>query len=313
MLSDRTYMRDDYPRQNTSVTTWLICAIIAGYVVQNVAARWMGPGVERSFNNLLALSGDSLLSFKVWTLLSYSFLHSMSSFLHVVFNLLWIWLLGRELLPLLGARRFLWLYGGGVVGGGLLWLGVNWNEPSLLFGASAGVCALLMVYAAINPNKSITLLLFFIVPVTIKPKWLVIFIGGFDLLGFLFYEAVSGTGIGNIAHSAHLGGFAIGWLFFRYVYERDWQGFGGGDQSMELPGWMKRKSDTASSSRPYKVNLGGSSAGSSSSSSRGEARHLDLKAEVDRILDKINTSGFGALTDEEKRILDRAKDMLNRR
>ena len=39
----------------------------------------------------------------------------------------------------------------------------------------------------------------------------------------------------------------------------------------------------------------------------------EVKAEVDRILDKINTSGFGALTDEEKRILDRAKDMLNRR
>jgi len=311
MLSDRTYMRDEYSRHSTSVSTWLICAIIAGYVVQNIAARWLGPGMERSFNNLLALSGESMASFKVWTLISYSFLHSMSSFLHVVFNLLWIWLLGRELVPLLGNKRFLWLYGGGVVGGALLWLTVNYNDPNLLFGASAGVCALLMVYAAIHPNKSITLLLFFIVPVTIKPKWLVIFIGGFDLLGFLFYEAVGGVGIGNIAHSAHLGGFAVGWLFFRYVYQGDWQGLGGDRPAMELPAWMKRGRE--GSSRPYKVNVGGNNPTSTFSTKGDSSRHVDLKAEVDRILDKINTSGFGALTDEEKRILDRAKDMLNRR
>jgi hypothetical protein len=38
----------------------------------------------------------------------------------------------------------------------------------------------------------------------------------------------------------------------------------------------------------------------------------DLRAEVDRILDKINSQGFGALTEEEKRKLDEAKDMLSR-
>jgi hypothetical protein len=33
---------------------------------------------------------------------------------------------------------------------------------------------------------------------------------------------------------------------------------------------------------------------------------------VDRILDKINSQGFGSLTDEEKQILDHAKDILNK-
>ncbi len=312
MLSDRSYMRDDYQRPSTSVTTWLICMIIAGYVLQNIAARWLGDGAEQSFNNLLALSGDSIKSFKIWTLLSYSFLHSMTSFLHVVFNLLWIYLLGRELMPLLGGKRFLWLYGGGVAAGGILWLAVNWSDNSMLFGASAGVCALLMVFAAINPNKPITFLLFFVLPVTIRPKWLVICLGGFDLLGFLFYEAVGSRGIGGIAHSAHLGGFALGWLFFRYVYERNWQGFGSDSPAMELPGWLKRNKSRRTESGAYQVNVGGSST-TKRAGSKAQARHVDLKAEVDRILDKINTSGFGALTDEEKRILDRAKDMLNRR
>ena len=39
----------------------------------------------------------------------------------------------------------------------------------------------------------------------------------------------------------------------------------------------------------------------------------DVRKEVDRILDKINRSGFGSLTDQEKKILDAARDLLNRR
>lgn len=311
MLSDRTYMRDDYPRQTTSVVTWLICTIVAGFILQNVAWRWLGDAPGRSFDNLLALSASGLATGKIWTLLTYSILHSMSSFLHVVFNALWIFLLGRELLPLLGSKRFLWLYGGGVVGGGILWLTVNWNAHSMLVGASAGVCALLMVFAAINPNRPITLLLFFIVPVTIRPKWLVIFIGGFDVLGFLFHEMVGSGGIGGVAHSAHLGGFAIGWLFFRFVHTGNWSGFGAGGTSMEMPRWMKRTPKHPAASGNYQVNVGTKSA--SAPASRPASRHVDLRDEVDRILDKINVSGFGALTDEEKRILDRAKDQMNRR
>ena len=165
-----------------------------------------------------------------------------------------------------------------------------------------------MVFAAINPNRSITLLLFFIVPVTIKPKWMVMFLLGFDLLGFLFYELPGGAGINNIGHSAHLGGFAAGWLFFRYVHQRGESTSGQSAPSIELPVWLKR-SKPQTGKAAYQVNVGGAKKAPSSSPSR----HLDLTAEVDRILDKINVDGFGALTDEEKRILDRAKDSLNKR
>ena len=39
----------------------------------------------------------------------------------------------------------------------------------------------------------------------------------------------------------------------------------------------------------------------------------ELRAEVDRILDKINSDGFGALTADEKQLLDDARDVLSRR
>lgn len=308
MLSDRSYMRNDYPRETTSVLTWLMCTIVAGFILQHVFWKWLGEGAGRSFENLVALTPDGLLSGKLWTLATYSLLHDPRHFLHIVGNLLGIYFLGRFLLPLLGSKRFIWLFIWGVVAGGVLWLGVNWGGRGSLVGASAGVCALLMVFAAFNPDRSITLLLFFILPVTIKPKWLIICLLGFDLLGFLFYELGGGYGIGGIGHSAHLGGFAAGWIFFRYVHQQGASSFGDGSTSIELPAWLKRSKRKPAEASSYQVNVG-----SSASSSRGSSgRHFDLRAEVDRILDKINKEGFGALTDEEKRVLDRAKDSLNK-
>ncbi|MCC5022360.1 MAG: hypothetical protein J6386_06020 [Candidatus Synoicihabitans palmerolidicus] len=61
--------------------------------------------------------------------------------------------------------------------------------------------------------------------------------------------------------------------------------------------------------RTYKVNLSSDLKNGAKSSVSPQ----NLRAEVDRILDKINSQGFGALTDDEKQLLDQAKDMLNQR
>lgn len=309
MLSDRSYMRDDYPRETTSVLTWLLCATVSGFILQHIFLKWMGLGAYRSFEQLLSLTSDGILSGKLWTIATYSLLHDPDNFLHLLGNLLGIYFLGRIILPLLGPKRFLWLYISGVASGGLLWMAANFGDQAPLIGASAGVGALLVFFAALNPDRPITLLLFFVVPVSVKPKWLVLFLLGFDLLGFLLSELSTGRGFMGIAHSAHLGGFAAGWLFFYYVHQGGESAFGRSTPSVELPAWLKRSKRQPVKSTAYKVNVGGGQKASSSSSSP----HLDLKAEVDRILDKINVDGFGALTDDEKRILDRAKDSLNKR
>ena len=306
MLSDRSYMRDDYARPTTSVTTWLICATLAGFILQHVTYKWLGVGINASYEGLLGLSVEGIKSGKVWTLVTYCLLHARENLLHIIFNLLWIYLLSRELLPLLGGKRFLWLYGLGVFSGGLLWLATNWTHGGGVVGASAGVFALLMMFAAINPNRPITFLLFFVLPVTIKPKWLVVALGSFDLFGFLFFEVMGDSSLGDVAHSAHLGGLAAGWLFFRYVHEREWKAPDRAT-SIELPAWMRRAKKAPVATPAYKVNL------SSTTTEPARLGKADLKAEVDRILDKINSKGFGSLTDDEKRCLDQAKDLLNRR
>ena len=166
--------------------------MVAGFILQNVFWRWFGARAGAGFDEAFELSIDGLRSGRVWTLFTYGFLHSTVNFMHIVGNLLGLYFLGRELLPLLGNRRFLYLFFGAIVVGGVVWTAVNWNYGGAVIGASAGVVALLIVFACINPNQPITLLLFFILPVTIKPKYLAYGLLAMDALGFLFWE-VTGT------------------------------------------------------------------------------------------------------------------------
>lgn len=296
MLSDRPYMRDDYPRNATPIYTWLISAIIASFVLQFVFPRWLG--LDQTLERYFALTAENVRSGKVWTLFTYSFLHSIGNVLHVVSNLLGVYFLGRVLEPMLGSRRFLWLYVGAVVTGGLLWFATHWHGGSTAIGASAGVAALFVVFACFNPNQPMTFLLFFILPVTLKPKHVAFALLAIELIGFAFYEvmgAVSPFGWA-IAHSAHLGGMLAGWVYFRYLHEAKWS-FPSSRADIELPRWFARKPK----SQPppaFQVDL---------------TRREDLRAEVDRILDKINSHGFGALTPAEKRLLDEARELLSRR
>ncbi|KXU38076.1 hypothetical protein AXK11_01150 [Cephaloticoccus primus] len=285
---------------------WLIAAVIAGFVLQLVFSRWFG--VNRTFTQLFALSPMGFKAGQVWPLLTYAFLHDPTNLLHIGGNLLGLYFLGRELLPVMGERRFLIFYGAATVMGGLLWLGTHWlgRDYSLLLGASASVYGLLTVYACFYPDRRITLLLFFIMPLSVKPKHLAFIALGLSACGFLFYEIMGAASPFGIAHSAHLGGMLTGWLYYRYLHERRWGTGRGGAVSLELPRWFKRRNKKAglttaargASAPKYRVNM---------------SNPADLRAEVDRILDKINTKGFGALTDEEKRLLDSAKDLLSRR
>ena len=294
MLSDRSYMRDNYSTERTSVLAWLISATVAGFVFQIVAARVFDSA--GFFEHLFGLSVGGLKSLRVWSLLTYGFLHDPGNLLHILGNLLGLYFLGRVLLPMLGTRRFLGLYAGAIIAGGVVWAAANWHLGGTLIGASAGVFGLLVVYACFFPHEPVTFLLFFVIPVTLKPKHVAIAALLVDLTGCLFYEVMGAVSPFGFAHSAHLGGMAAGWIYFRYVHEARWRLPSRGVE-IELPRWAKKSGKTAAPAS-FQVNVG---------------TREDLRAEVDRILDKINSHGFGSLSAAEKRLLDEAKDLLSRR
>ena len=289
MLSDRHYQRNDYQRPGTSVLTWLLCALGSAYLLQ-LLFSWLG---NNSIDRLFAFTPHSLATGKVWALFTYALLHA--NLLHLLANGLALYLVGRELLPLLGPRRFSGLVFAAVVAGAAVWLGVHTlrGDSATLMGSSAATFALFIVFACIYPEKEITFLVFFVLPVRVQPRMVAWLIVGLSCAGLAFNELAGGKF--DIAHSAHLGGMLTGWLYYRYFHARH-----GWDRApgpvFEMPAWLKRK-QTEKSTTGYKVSL---------------TSHADLRTEVDRILDKINCSGFGALTDEEKRLLDEAKDLLSR-
>jgi membrane associated rhomboid family serine protease len=275
--------------------TWIIVAIIAGFILQNIFLRWFNAGNLFHYN--LALTAEGFQAGKVWTLLTYSLLHSTSNLLHIIGNLLAIYFLGRELIGLLGERRFLGFCLTAVAVGGLAWTAVHWKGGGILLGASAATCGLLAVFACFFPNRQITFLLFFILPVTVKPKYLAWAVLGLDACGFVFYEIMGAVSPFGIAHSAHLGGMLTGWIYHRYVHDSHWS-LPWQRTEMTLPRWARKAKVSTNPAPRYTVNL---------------ENAADLRAEVDRILDKINSEGFGALTAEEKRVLDGARDQLSRR
>lgn len=297
MLSDRSYMRSDYSRETTSALTWLLSAVIAGSVLQFVFDLFLH---NRAFLHLFGLTPGGLLQGKVWTLLTFTFLHA--NILHLVVNALGLFLIGREIAPMLGSRGVVQFCAGASMLGGLLWFASHFwaANPATLVGASAVVAAMFVFFACVAPEREITFLLFFVLPVTLKPKIAAWIFLALSLLGFLFNELPGGTldwGTG-IAHSAHLGGMLAGWLYYRFFYANNgWDR--AADTSFLARGLFRRAAKAAPPPAAPPPSL--------------PAGPADLRAEVDRILDKINSHGFGALTEQEKRLLDDAKDLLSRR
>ncbi len=300
MFQDRDYLRNDYEAERTSALVWLICAIVAGFLLQNILGRWFDQGAR--VEQYLALSIAGLREGHVWTLFTHSLLHDPDNLLDILFCLLGLFFFGREVLGQVGTKRFLGLYMGMILGGGAVWAATHWIQGGLFMGTSAAVYGLLVLFACFQPNRPITLLLFFVLPVTIKPKylaWAALFI---DLCGWMFYEILRAHSPFGFAHSAHLGGMAIGGLYYWLSQGTLWP-WRQARPRVELPKWMRRKMAPKSAPTNFRVDV--APAGK-------EAGKEALRAEVDRILDKINSQGFGALTDVEKRTLDEARDLLSR-
>ncbi|MCH6256460.1 rhomboid family intramembrane serine protease [Puniceicoccaceae bacterium K14] len=305
MIHDRSYMSSNYGKSPANALTWIIGINVGVFIIQ-----CLEYALSTSFvADLFELSRSGLGKGFVWTVLSYSVLHS-TEFLrpgggllpwHILGNMYLTFMLGRALLPTLGTQRFVQLYVGAALTGGLFWFASTFisADPnaanSALIGASGSVFGLLALFACLYPNQEIQILLFFVVPVKVKPKIVALVLLGASAVLFIATELTSQGS--RIAHSAHLGGMLGGWLFYRYIYMRN-VNF---DFSFRLPNFFKKKpsSKKPGSGYNYTINV--------------KQESKTLQKEVDRILDKINSKGFASLTQEEKHTLDQARDLLNKR
>ena len=270
-----------------SLTVWFLIVYAVVFVAEVAVSSHplhLMPDNEFCFQ-FFALSKTGLLHGYVWQLITYQFMHG--SLLHLLLNGWAIYSFGTELEQLLGRNKFFALMiSSGVVGGifqgfaAFVWP-QYFNIP--VVGASASAFGLVAAFALIYPLREITMLIFYIIPVTMRAKTLLYISGGMALAGFSFPTAAAHY-LGNVAHTAHLGGMLMGVFFVRKILEGN---------------WFERRAENEVRLQP-EVGL----------------RSLETPAvaatmnEVDAILDKISARGIGSLTARERDVLEKARNKM---
>ncbi len=148
------------------------------------------------------------VGFQVWQLVTYGFLHG--GFTHILFNMFALWMFGGAIERLFGSRPFVTYYLACVVGAAIAQLIVvhyftGGIYPTL--GASGGVFGLLLAFGMMFPHQRLMLLF----PPIPMPAWL--FVTGYGVIEL--FLGVTGTQAG-VAHFAHLGGMAAGFVIIQY-------------------------------------------------------------------------------------------------
>jgi membrane associated rhomboid family serine protease len=291
MRRTRPYLQGDYEADRTSLLIWLLSALIGGFVLQLVFGSKLLGGFGGGLEGLLALSGDAVRRGWIWTLLSHGLLHSTSFLFHLVINAVALLFLGRALAPMLGSLRFLGVLAVATIVGGLAWLPLHWNGGELV-GINAGTYAILVVFARFNPRQPLQFLVLFLFPVTLRPLHLVWLLAGFDLMALLAFEVPGRPApFGwSVAGSAHLAGMAVGYSYHRFVHHAAWFNPADRAEAARLRWWGQSPVGTPAVPSPA----------------------ADLRGEVDRILDKISSSGLESLTPGEREVLARARRELSR-
>jgi membrane associated rhomboid family serine protease len=133
-------------------------------------------------------------------LVTSSFLHS--GWPHLLLNMASLYCFGGPLEVVFGAKDFLLIYFGGMVGGDLLSLYIHRHHVYRSYGASGAVCGVIFAYLLLFPGASVGQ---FLMPIPI-PGWL--YCIGFIVTSFIAMKAAKD----NIGHDAHLGGAIVGLL-----------------------------------------------------------------------------------------------------
>jgi len=336
-IHDRQYVRQDFGRaggnpfpsglsgmSGWSFNTWIIVINVAVFVLGTLLlpAHPMRPPVDYPGADPIDLltswghfsTSTALLHFQVWRFVTFQFLHA--NLIHILFNMISLYVFGPMVEQHLGSRRYLAFYllcgcaGAALylllnLGGVVLYKTTGMVAPLLLVnnthmplvGASAGIFGVLFAAAYLRPNQIITLLLFFILPISMRIKTLAIAL----LVIAIFVLVTGGDNAGGQA--GHIGGAALGALLIRHANWLNW--------ALWLPlDGLKRKGhhafggqSSAGGGREFFTGQPAKKPGFFER--RQQAKEQSEVDEVDRILAKIATQGMGSLSDRERQVLER--------
>ena len=276
-------------RQQSVLSNLIAINIVVFLALKIISVACMLFNIQPFLNKFVALPASlTQLAAAPWTLCSYMFVHYR--FLHILFNLLWLYWFGKLFLLFCTPRQLGGLYALGGLAGAFLFV-VSYNvfpyfqsqiSAAYLIGASASVMAI--VFATAFYKKDFELNLLFIGKVKL------IYIALFCLVLDLISIQSSNPG----GHIAHIGGALMG-IWFATSYRK----------GKDLTAWInsiidgfvnffkknkKREKVKVHYKRPE-------------SNIEYNTRKAYQSQKIDEILDKIKQSGYNSLSEEEKRTL----------
>ncbi len=271
----------------TPTVKWLVIANVVCFCVQHLL---LSDEAQKWF---MLVPEAAVQQFAVWQLVTYMFMHG--DVWHLVFNMLMLWVLGRELEFYWGQREFLRFYFACGIGAALLNLPISFyytqNPAVPMLGASGAIYGLLIAFGIIFWNRYITLLLGFFLPVTIKVKYLVIGLGLIAL-----YSGLSRVADG-VGHFAHLGGMAVGFVYMTFFKPSLRWGDSGRAHESVLGKWLRTRKENAQQQGWI----------------RQRQQEAHFRDDLDSLLDKISEVGYENLSEDEKLQLKNASEALKQK
>jgi len=249
-------------------------------------------------------SNLEFLIYRPWTIFTYMFVHI--DFLHILFNMLWLYWFGKIFLQFFTGRQFGGLYVLGGIAGAVFFLLAYNTFPylkqmaamSFLAGASASVMAIVFAISFYQKNYTINLLL-------IGPIKLI-----YLAIGVLIIDVLAITSENAGGHIAHIGGALTG-ILYAAQYQK------GKDTTKIINRLIDRFVNFFKHKPDFKIHRTKKSFSKQNNQPRPGQRESDeaylrRKSEenrmIDEILDKLKHSGYESLsTEEKKRLFDASK------
>jgi membrane associated rhomboid family serine protease len=287
----------EYYRGETTGSGWLtgLAPVCKTIIIINVAVfllEQLSPQIR--FGSYFAASPETTLRhYRLWQLLTATFLHA--DIWHLVGNMWFLWLVGREMESLYTSRDFLAFYLAAAIISTLVWVGfASLAGDARMIGASGAVMAVVMLYTLYYPRREV--LLFFIP----MPMWLLLAI-------FLFYPLLPlpRSDATQVALEAHLAG--AGFAFLYKQFDLRWSRlFAGRPFRPKLRIFSPVPREQSRSRSPSPSRTAASVGGTAKSGSVAVLPEEQLDKRLDEVLAKIAREGRGGLTDDEVRVLQEA-------
>jgi membrane associated rhomboid family serine protease len=166
------------------------------------------------------------------SLITSMFLHG--GWMHILGNMLFLWVFGRNVEDLIGGGRFLVFYLLCGLAAALIQVVTNFYSPVPTIGASGAISGVMGAYLIKFPRARIVTLVFivfFVTTLDIPSALLLLFWFGMQFLNGLGSLAQTDYTGGGVAWFAHVGGFVAGMLLIRaFPQKRRWRTWRGWDE-----------------------------------------------------------------------------------